>query len=841
VAKGNQHWVRNAKTSSRFGIATLEKASKFSKSAQTREWRQLNDGAAISERFAKEGIPTTAEHFELLEMLDEPMGQKYLGRYAIKNQTMDLLFCFLDMCEFRSVRTMSLRRLKALHIFDKYYNEDINMGGEAAKNHPNNQRAGECSLRLEDIPTHARVRLLRNIERLRGDLEAEADAIMYDDVRRHVFDLVYWRIYIPFSSSALAKKFARRKGLRYNYVTVADFDYLEKLGQGGYGRVVHVRKNSTGRHYAMKASLKKNLVASQKKKGTRIDTEKKVFEACVNPYIVGLDYALQTPFYCVLVLEYIPGGDLKKLLQSTPDGFLPRSLVILYSAEIILAMSHLHELGLLYRDLKPCNVMLRGNGHVAIGDMGCVGDVKGKVLGFKETDSKPNSDNLVRRRTVMGTRGYMAPEMLILLTRQKKNHPRMPGYLESVDYWALGVTIYELFCGFHPYVYQDYAALVKRLRQIRANDSSRTAFEGKELGMLVRFPAHVERTDRSLIRGLLEVDVRKRLGVSERENGFAALKNHAAFNGIDWEKLLLGHVEAFWKPQEQPYRAVSSFPTFDATMAWMDLQETQMGFTKHVANGEMIDARDQELFNTWDYISQRTLKIEMGVSGIMETLEKNYKVRQVMGPTEADLALTQRPRKNSLMSMFGSKASSSSALMSASATQGSSFVDTVKRRSSSVVKRLKSVAVADPASREQERERMQSIAKKSAKVAPAPGTPVLGAVESKGTQPSLPIPQTSVASTRKVDRAQSVDTGVANRKREYGSGAGAHLRARPASGSNNGTAEQDRREEPSEARPASGSNGTAEKDRRKESSARQESPVESAAGASAAAEARSSG
>jgi serine/threonine protein kinase len=150
----------------------------------------------------------------------------------------------------------------------------------------------------------------------------------------------------------------------YNKVVVDDFDYMGIIGHGGFGRVVHVRKRSTGIHYAMKIQPKTELLAEYKGDEDSLQTEKTVFAQCHHPFVVDMAYAIQTDSHAILVLGLVRGGDLEDAIKA--HGRLSEERTWLYSAEILLALQHMHDLGLLYRDLKPCNVLLGDDGHIQV-------------------------------------------------------------------------------------------------------------------------------------------------------------------------------------------------------------------------------------------------------------------------------------------------------------------------------------------------------------------------------------------------------------------------------------------------------------------------------------------
>jgi serine/threonine protein kinase len=181
---------------------------------------------------------------------------------------------------------------------------------------------------------------------------------------------------------------------------VGDFDYMASLGQGGFGRVVHARKKTTGQHLAMKIQLKTALLRHFRSDIAALESEKlgefslyhspstspfhtsssntnrslrsypAVFASCHHPFIVSMEYSFQTDAHVFIVLDLVMGGDLHQARKACPTRRLGEDRMIFYAAELVLAISHLHEMGIIYRDLKPQNVLLRSDGHVQLTDMG---------------------------------------------------------------------------------------------------------------------------------------------------------------------------------------------------------------------------------------------------------------------------------------------------------------------------------------------------------------------------------------------------------------------------------------------------------------------------------------
>lgn len=138
----------------------------------------------------------------------------------------------------------------------------------------------------------------------------------------------------------------------------------------------------------MKIQTKKGLIHTHRHHLHKIDYEKKAFSLLRHPFIVNMDYAFHTDALAIMVLSLSTGGDLKQCLASYEPRRMPVERVRFYAAEIVLALSYLHSMRLIYRDLKPQNVLLNADGHVQLADMGGVMDETGLVLGHSNESAK---------------------------------------------------------------------------------------------------------------------------------------------------------------------------------------------------------------------------------------------------------------------------------------------------------------------------------------------------------------------------------------------------------------------------------------------------------------------
>ncbi|KAI9673176.1 MAG: hypothetical protein M1817_003038 [Caeruleum heppii] len=293
-----------------------------------------------------------------------------------------------------------------------------------------------------------------------------------------------------------------------------DFQILKLIGKGTFGQVYQVRKKDTQRIYAMKVLSKKVIV--QKKEVAHTLGERNILVRTAmadSQFIVGLKFSFQTPTDLYLVTDYMSGGELFWHLQK--EGKFNEQRARFYIAELILALQHLHQHDIVYRDLKPENILLDANGHVALCDFGL---------------SKANLTKNDTTNTFCGTTEYLAPE--VLLDEQ--------GYTKMVDFWSLGVLVFEMCCGWSPFYADDTQQMYKNI-----------AF-GK-----VRFPRDALSLEgRNFVKGLLNRNPRHRLGaIDDAEE----LKSHAFFSDINWEALGKKDVIPPFKPKLKSVLDTSNF------------------------------------------------------------------------------------------------------------------------------------------------------------------------------------------------------------------------------------------------------------------------------------------
>lgn len=306
-------------------------------------------------------------------------------------------------------------------------------------------------------------------------------------------------------------------------VDMSHFDLLKVLGTGAYGKVFLVRKRGgadDGRLYAMKV-LKKATIVQKKKTTEHTKTERQVLEAVRdNPFLVTLHYAFQTDAKLHLILDYVAGGELFTHLYQREH--FTEDEVRIYIGEIILALEHLHRLGIIYRDIKLENILVDESGHIVLTDFGLSKEL-------------PRADSEQRAYSFCGTIEYMAPEVVKGGTQ---------GHDIAVDWWSVGVLTYELLTGASPFT-------------VEGERNTQQEISRRILKTSPPIPDSLGKDVADFICKLLVKDPRKRLGGGEEDA--KELKRHAFFKNLDWNKLARKEIPAPFKPVIKNELDVSNF------------------------------------------------------------------------------------------------------------------------------------------------------------------------------------------------------------------------------------------------------------------------------------------
>ncbi|XP_018786450.1 PREDICTED: chromosomal serine/threonine-protein kinase JIL-1 [Bactrocera latifrons] len=365
-------------------------------------------------------------------------------------------------------------------------------------------------------------------------------------------------------------------------VNLSHFKLIRVLGTGAYGKVFLVRKiggDDDMTLYAMKV-LKKDTVVQKKKTAEHTTTERQVLEAIQqSPFLVGMHYAFQTDSKLYLILDYVSGGELFTHLY-TAEHFSVATVRI-YIAEVVLALEHLHKLGIIYRDIKLENILLDGQGHIVLADFGL-----SKIF-------EPDSDH--RAHSFCGTLEYMAPEII---------RAGATGHDLAADWWSVGVLTYELLTGASPFtVVEQQNSQVDISRRIQKVDPV--------------LPATLNDTVKDFILKMLHKDPKKRLGGNSKNA--AEIKKHPFFKGIDWDELKSKRRKAPFKPN-------------------LDSEDDTQNFSEEFTKQPVIDSpapvpvNTHRLFRGYSYVAPQHLKSRKALQKVYDV---EYCKDPLMNPTNS--------------------------------------------------------------------------------------------------------------------------------------------------------------------------------------------------------------
>jgi RAC serine/threonine-protein kinase/serum/glucocorticoid-regulated kinase 2 len=317
-------------------------------------------------------------------------------------------------------------------------------------------------------------------------------------------------------------------------ISTDDFDVVRVIGKGSFGKVMQVKKKDTGEVFAMKEMSKEIIERENLLEHTF--AEKSILQKINHPFIVKLHYAFQTKDKLYLVLDFLSGGELFFHLGQVQKFDEWRAKF--YTAEIGLALGHLHSMDIIYRDLKPENAVLDKDGHVCLTDFGL---------------AKTNVRGATSAKTFCGTPEYLAPEFLIGV-----------GHGKAVDWWSLGVLLYEMLCGIPPFYSENVTEMYELI-----------------LKKPLEFPPDVSPAAQDLLRKLLDRNPQARLQDVDR------FKAHPFFADVNFPELYARKI----RPPFVPDPAVLNFDDEFTKMKVDRLGQATTGQTHTKIAGFTYDGR----------------------------------------------------------------------------------------------------------------------------------------------------------------------------------------------------------------------------------------------------------
>eukprot|EP01137_Pigoraptor_chileana_P009746 Opistho-2@58445 len=302
------------------------------------------------------------------------------------------------------------------------------------------------------------------------------------------------------------------------------FNKIKLLGKGDVGRVYLVSKKDNDELYAMKVLRKSDMI--ERKKIKRVLTEREILATARHPFIVTLCYSFQTEDKLYFIMEYCAGGEFFRMLQRLPNKRLTEDQARFYIAEVVLALEYLHVIGFIYRDLKPENILLHASGHIRLADFDLSKQVD--MTGMPSLIKSSPLNSLAARgsasrssihidtrqcasgftNSFVGTEEYIAPEVI-----------KGKGHSSCVDFWTLGILLYEMLYGSTPFKGVDRTETFERI------------MKG---GLTLPKEPAVSRQGKDLIRRLLAPEQEQRLGF---QHGASDVMRHSFFKGISFPML----------------------------------------------------------------------------------------------------------------------------------------------------------------------------------------------------------------------------------------------------------------------------------------------------------------
>ncbi|XP_058862552.1 microtubule-associated serine/threonine-protein kinase 3-like isoform X2 [Acipenser ruthenus] len=353
----------------------------------------------------------------------------------------------------------------------------------------------------------------------------------------------------------------------------SDFEMIKLISNGAYGAVYLVRHKESKLRFAMKKINKQNLILRNQIQQAFV--ERDILTFAENPFVVSMFCSFETKRHLCMVMEYVEGGDCATLLKNM--GPLPVDMARMYFAETVLALEYLHNYGIVHRDLKPDNLLVTAMGHIKLTDfglskVGLMNMTTNLYEGHIEKDAREFLD-----KQVCGTPEYIAPEVIL---RQ--------GYGKPVDWWAMGIILYEFLVGCVPFF----------------GDTPEELF-GQVISDEINWPEGDDAPppdSQELITLLLRQNPLERMGTG----GAYEVKQHPFFHNLDWNSLLRQKAEFI--PQLESEDDTSYFDTRSERYHHLETEEEEEtndeDFNVEIRQFSSCSHRFSKVYSSMDQISR---------------------------------------------------------------------------------------------------------------------------------------------------------------------------------------------------------------------------------------------
>ena len=364
-------------------------------------------------------------------------------------------------------------------------------------------------------------------------------------------------------ANVIIPKKGKKKASNFHKIQVQfdDFEMIKVLGRGSVGKIVLVKYKKDGKYYAMKSMRKDQIISEEIV--DNILVEKNILLEGQCEFILTLNFIMQTPERIYYICPFIKGGDLFHKLKT--DIFFKEDLVRFYTAQVAIALQHLHDLGFAYRDLKPENILLDEDGYIKLCDFGSSTSIQGteKVESFA------------------GSPEYASPEMITY-----------GGHTFMCDWWSFGILIYELLYGKTPFFNLDKNRMYDLICSGSISFPKFIQIENEDKPRNYK----VSEDAKNLILKLLEKDPGTRLG----RKGLKEIKKHQFFSGINFEDLEKKKTKVPFKPTI-PKSDEDITCNFDEEYLNMEISESPIGdWVKSNEFQNIFDEFNEEVEDTGD-------------------------------------------------------------------------------------------------------------------------------------------------------------------------------------------------------------------------------------------------